>query len=441
MTYVISQHMAQDAHSALMVELLNRVSPLPITQALPDEKLLPDHIYLIPPGRNGVIQGGHIRLRSPPERMLSIPSVDVLFDSIAQDCKSHGIGVVLSGTGSDGTTGSRAIRKCGGITFAQDPHSAVYDGMPSSAIASGAIDFICDEARLFAEMVARIPDLSRNSLAGSAALPREKTPAGTAFQKILQLVTRATGTDFSGYKAETLQRRLEKRQTALNIASMESYLEHVQKHPGELANLEHAFLVTLSSFFRDQAAFRALQQALGRLAARKKPGEGMRVWVPGCGSGEEVYTVAIILCELMGKRIDDVSITIIGSDLNPQAIAYAVEGIYEQGVFKEMDPKLFERYFSSEDGRWKVAAHLQSMCQFECTDVLRRGALPNLDLISCRNLLIYLNLDTQKKMFQKFHECLVPHGLLFLGQSESVGVFGEVLFVPIDSYYRIFERH
>jgi chemotaxis methyl-accepting protein methylase len=440
-TYVISQHMAQDAHSALMVELLNRVSPLPVTQALPDEKLLPDRIYLIPPGRNGVVKDGLIHLQPPLAHMLSTPSVDVLFNSIADNCKSRGVGVILSGTGSDGTSGCRAIRSHGGITFAQDPEAAVYNGMPSSAIAAGAIDHVFRESDLPEEILARLPGI-RPSHPGEARFSRrEDVHVEPALKKILQLVMQATGTDFSGYKEGTLQRRLEKRQASLKIPSVEGYLTHLRKHPDELANLQHAFLVSLSSFFRDHASFHALQRELHRLVERKKHGEDIRIWVPGCASGEEVYTLAIILTELLRERVHEFAISIVGTDLNAEAISHAEAGIYKKSAFKEMDPVLHERYFHSRGESWQIDRRLQDMCQFERGDVLRREPLQRLDLISCRNLLIYLKTDVQECLFQKFHDSLVPHGLLFLGQSESIGFSGKALFAPIDSYYRIFERY
>jgi chemotaxis methyl-accepting protein methylase len=443
-TYIISQHMAQNAHSALMVQLLGRVSPLPVTQALPDEKLLPDHIYLIPPGRNGVVESGHIRLQLPQPHMLSSPSVDVLFSSIAENCKNFGIGVIVSGTGSDGTAGCRAIKSHGGTTFAQDPHAAVYSGMPSSAIEAGVVDCVVREQEIPEAIIAR--SQAGKSTRAAAAAQTEKSPMNMAapdelaLGKILQLVTRSTGTDFSGYKEETLQRRLEKRLALLKIPTLQEYLEHLRAHPAELVNLQHAFLVTLSSFFRDHAAFHALEQHLRRLLESKQPGDEIRVWVPGCATGEEVYTLAIILSEILAARAHQFAISIVGSDLNPEAIPPASRGLYKQNALKEIDPVLLERYFERKRGGWQVKATLQAMCRFECCDVLRREPLQGLDLISCRNLLIYLKVDAQARLFRKFHECLRPQGLLFLGQSETAGTSGQALFAPLDSYYRIFER-
>jgi chemotaxis methyl-accepting protein methylase len=440
--YVLSQHMAQDAHSALMVQLLNRVSPLPVTQAVADEKLLVDRIYLIPPGRNGVVEDGHIRLQPPQPHMLSTPSVDVLFASIADNCKKRGVGVILSGTGADGTAGCRAIKAQGGITFAQDPAAAVYAGMPSFAIAAGAIDHVLLETALPEAILVQISGTGSNL---PAAEPRPSTHLtasdGAAFAKILQLVTQSTGTDFSGYKEETLQRRLDKRQAMLKMPTTEAYLAHLRQHPAELGNLQHAFLVTLSSFFRDSAAFQALEPHLRHFLESKQPGDEVRIWVPGCASGEEVYTLAILLCEILAGRVNDIAISIVGSDLNLEAIALATRGWYKQSAFKEMDPVLLERYFEPRPGGWQVRPALQAMCSFECCDVLRREPLHQLDLISCRNLLIYFKPDTQARLLRKFHECLLPNGLLFLGHSESAGMFDKTLFISTDSYYRIYQRH
>jgi chemotaxis methyl-accepting protein methylase len=440
--YVISQHMAQDAHSSLMVELLNRVSPLPVSQALPDEKLLPDRIYLIPPGRNGRVGDGKIHLLPPLPYMLSTPSVDVLFDSIANDCKNRGVGVILSGTGADGTSGCRAIKSHGGITFAQDPQAAVYDGMPSSAIAAGVIDHVFHESELSREILARLPVTQMMGHGvKTESTTHENVPANSAFRKILQLVTQSAETDFSSYKEETLQRRLDKRRAELKITSMQDYLTHLRQHPSELAHLQHAFLVSLSSFFREHASFQILQQELSRLVENKSPEEDIRIWVPGCASGEEVYSLAILLFEILQHRVRDFAISIVGIDLNIEALALAVAGRYKQSAFNEMDSTFRERYFDSQGEYWQVKRCLQDMCRFERGDVLRYQPGKKLDLISCRNLLIYFQPEMQLRILRKFHESLLPHGLLFLGQSESTGISGKTLFTPIDSYYRIFRPH
>jgi chemotaxis protein methyltransferase CheR/two-component system CheB/CheR fusion protein len=343
------------------------------------------------------------------------------------DCKSRGIGIILSGTGSDGTSGCRAIRSQGGMTFAQDPMTAAYGGMPSFAMAAGAIDQVSHQSDLPAQILAR---LSR----------QKAVPATPALEEILRLVMLSTGTDFSGYKEETLLRRLEQRKSALKIPSTENYLLHLRQYPAELINLQHAFLVSLSSFFRDRASFQTLRQELQRVAQHKESGGAIRIWVPGCASGEEVYTLAIILAEILADRIQDFEISLTGTDLNPEALARAGAGIYEPRAFKEMDASFLERYFYPQEKSWQVKSWLRNMCRFECCDVLRHAPLQELDLISCRNLLIYLKTDTQEQLLQKFHDYLLPHGLLFLGQSESVSISGKAPFVPVHGYYRIFSR-
>jgi chemotaxis protein methyltransferase CheR/two-component system CheB/CheR fusion protein len=441
-TYIISQHMARDAHSTLMVELLNRVSPLAVTLAKLDEQLLPDHVYLIPAGCDGVVRNGRLSLQMPKQGVLSTPSVDILFSTIADSCKGRGVGVILSGTGSDGTLGCRAIKAKGGITFAQDPKAAVYDGMPSSAIDAGVIDHIFHESDLPREVMARLPGLSSIVVAsGTASSEAFPTHDAQALNKILPLIKQATGTDFSGYKEETLLRRLKKRREALKMASLEDYLAHLQQHPNELANLQHAFLVSLSSFFRDHESFQVLEQALHHLVDRKQPGEHIRLWVAGCASGEEVYTLAIMLSEMLGTRLQDYAISILGTDLNPDAVTIAQFGCYNLSAFKEMPPILRERYFYPNGEHWQVKPELQAFCQFECCDLLQHAPMEDLDLISCRNLLIYLKASTQERLLRKFHQCLVPQGLLFLGSSESSSISGTMLFTPVDNFYRLFERH
>lgn len=438
LTYVLAQHMAQDGHASLMVELLNRVSKLAVILAKPDERLLPDRVYLIPPGRDGVAINGHLRLQPPAAGALSTPSIDVLFNSIAENYGEHGVGVVLSGTGSDGTAGCRIIQAKGGVTFAQRPDTAIYSGMPAAAIKAGVVAYVAHESDLPREILTRLHISDRQP--ARLGLDEYAT-TNRALEKILQRVADVTHIDFSGYKEETLLRRQEKRQAMLKIASIEDYLLHVEKHPNELIQLQHAFLVSLSSFFRDRGAFDALQRPMRQMLDNKKAGDEIRVWVPGCASGEEVYSLAIMLFEMLGDQVRDYKISLLGTDLNAEAIAQAVSGYYQTKALQEIDPQVLERYFRPAGAGWQIKGFLQAICRFECGDVTRCDAMSGYDLISCRNLLIYLKGPVQGRLLQNFHKALKPDGLLFLGQSESLGMSGSLLFIPIDSYQRIFRKH
>jgi len=446
--YVIAQHMAHDGHSTLMVNLLNRSSALQVIQAGAIEKLLPDRVYLIPSGQDGVVENGCIRLQPPFKSNLSTPSVNILLSSIAEESGRCAVGIILSGTGSDGVAGCRAIKARGGITFAQDPEAAVYDGMPSAAIEAGTIDHVFKESEIPNQILARLPGV--RVLPMATAMPMAKpvtvaaapvpTAANPELARLVRMVLDATGIDFSGYKEETLLRRIEKRMAVLSIATMADYFAHIAKNPGELVNLQHLFLVSLSSFFRDRESFSALERELRSIIGSKKPGDAIRFWVPGCASGEEVYTLAIILAEMLGEESARYDISITGTDLNPEALEIAQAGLYRQTAFKEMEHELLERYFLIKGLHCQVNDAIRAMCTFQRQDVVKGEPLRNLDLVSCRNLLIYMKSPLQDALFRKFHQALLPHGLLFIGQSENIGLMGSTLFTAIDHYHRLYRR-
>jgi chemotaxis protein methyltransferase CheR/two-component system CheB/CheR fusion protein len=252
-------------------------------------------------------------------------------------------------------------------------------------------------------------------------------------------VHQATGIDFSSYKEDTLLRRLEKRKSTLGIESADAYQAHIRQHPDELKTLQHLFLVSVSSFFRDRESFNVLNMSLAKLVAGKRPDEPVRAWVPGCASGEEPLTLAILLKELAGTR----PVEILATDLNPEALALAREGNYRTTAFKEMEPMLRERYFTAHGQHFQASAELHACIRYEQRDVLGGiGGTPpaNLDLVSCRNLLIYMKSHLQDQLIKTFHTALRSQGLLFIGQSESLSFVGNSLFVPIDHYHRLFRR-
>lgn len=447
MAYVIAQHMASGGHSTLMATLLSRNSRLPVLEAAANAPLLPDHVYVIPSGQDGVIQGGSIRLVSPARENLSTPSVNVLFSSAAEDAGRHAIGVVLSGTGSDGTAGCRAIKARGGKTFAQAPDAATYDGMPSSAIEAGVIDHVCRETELFETLIAALPGVSAPGHAAQTRPPQapmtlEPTPSGDSqyLSRLVRLIEEATGIDFAGYKEETLLRRLERRMSNLGIASLREYLQRASRDAGELQTIQQLFLVSLSSFFRDAESFEVLARELRTLLSAGSNEQRIRCWVPGCATGEEVYTLAIILAEVLGERLLQHDIVITGTDLNPDALQTAAAGLYGAAAFKEMEPLLRQRYFAAEGTQWLIGDRIRSMCRFEQRDVIATRPAESQDLISCRNLLIYLKGDLQDRLMRKFHQSLHPHGLLFLSQSENLGPLGGTLFKGIDTAHRLYRR-
>ncbi|MCX5832187.1 MAG: chemotaxis protein [Deltaproteobacteria bacterium] len=439
--YVIAQHMAKDGHSELVARTLNRQSPLPVVEASGSDLLEPDKVYLIPSGSDGEVKNGRIYLLPPAPEHLSTPSVNFLFASIAGEYGKRSIGIVLSGAGSDGAAGCRAIKACGGKTIVQTPQSAQYSGMPLAVIRAGAADAEMDIAGIARHLTILFPPAQPVPAAAvQPAASATAAPPNPYLATLLKRVFDATGVDFTSYKEETLQRRLDRRLATLKIESVEQYLRYTEQNPRELTILQRLFLVSLSSFFRDSAAFALVEKYLAELVRQKKPGDAIRLWVPGCASGEECYTFAIMLAEILGENFRNFNITILGSDLSPDALALARDGIYRQTAFKETDPKILKGYFEHKGQQYHVSPPIRAVCEFMQQDVASAKAPENLNVISCRKLLIYMKSNLQDQLFKKFHQALLPNGLLFIGQSENIGLLGNSLFTPVDHYHRLYRR-
>jgi len=451
--YVVAQHMAHNGHSDLVARLLGRESALPVQLASHGERLQADRVYVIPAGQDGAIQNGLINLQVPDANNLSTPSVSHLFASMGRSCKQRAIGIVLSGTGSDGTAGCRAIRAAGGLTMAQEPTEAKFDGMPTSAIEARVIDRVLTVegmggalAALFAPLSAPPKSVGVHSqirldtkLTVEVPAPVE-TPELRDLARLLRMVLEATGIDFSSYKEDTLMRRLNKRKATLGLASTDDYFAFIKRQPQELKTLQELFLVSVSSFFRDPISFKELERALSGLVADKPTGEPLRIWVPGCASGDECYTLAIIVTELLAQHRSSNALHITGTDLNPEALALAHAGVYRITAMRDMDAALRARYFVAHGQHFEVSQVLRDCVKFEQRDVLCAVPPEPLDLVSCRNLLIYMKSSLQDQLIKNFQQALRSQGLLFIGQSESLSFLGNALFAPIDHYHRLYRR-
>jgi chemotaxis protein methyltransferase CheR/two-component system CheB/CheR fusion protein len=445
-TYVVAQHMAKDGHDELVVRLINRESALPVVLAQQGERLKADMVYVIPSGKDGTVNGTTLELHEPAPGNLSTPSVNTLFSSIAASRGDSAIGIVLSGTGYDGVAGCRALKARGGLTIAQEPGEAKFNGMPSAAIDAHLVDRVLPAGSIGGTLAELFPGMAmlppRMAIPQATGAPTAKTvddePAteNRELAILIPLVHKATGIDFSSYKEETLLRRLEKRMATLGIATRQDYLALARSQPEELKTLQHLFLVSVSSFFRDRESFHVLKMSLAKLVAGKPASEPIRVWVPGCASGEEPVTLAILLKELAGQRPVEITAT----DLNPEALAIAREGVYRQTAFKEMEAALRERYFTPKGQHFALKPDILASIRYEQRDVLSGTPPANLDLVSCRNLLIYMKSHLQDKLIKSFHTALRSQGLLFIGQSESLSFVGNSLFVSIDHYHRLFRR-
>jgi chemotaxis protein methyltransferase CheR/two-component system CheB/CheR fusion protein len=447
--YVIAQHMANDGHSELVARLIQRESALPVVLVDKTVRVQADTIYMIPAGRDGLVRSDTLTLSEPGVGNISTPSVNTLFKSIAENCGSNAIGIVLSGTGSDGVAGCRAIRAAGGLILAQLPTEAKYDGMPVAVIEAGLADQVVSSedidhilAARFPCFVAPVAAVKTTSIVSGVESGEADTSTAERreLEQLQRQVLEATGIDFSSYKEETLLRRLEKRKEAMGVATADAYQALIRRDPHELHSLQHLFLVSMSSFFRDRTSFQSLERALAARIVNKKEGVPVRVWVPGCASGEEPYTLAIILSELLGNCRQLHPIFITATDLNVEALEMARTGIYPLTAFQEMDAALRDRYFIGTGQQFEVSPELKACVHFEQRDVLGGARPDELDLVSCRNLLIYMKSHLQDQLIKTFHQALLPSGLLFLGQYESLSFLGSSLFTPVDHYHRLFAR-
>lgn len=436
--YVIAQHMAHDGHSDLMHKLLSRYANVAVVLAKDGQRLKSDHIYLIPAGSDGIVSNGCLHLQPPVDGHVSTPSVNVLFQSLAQSLQANCIGVVLSGTGSDGVIGCRAIKKVQGMTFAQDPGAAIFNGMPSSAIEAGVVDFILSPqniAETIAQKIIGAPSLNQlNSESDIQANDKDE------LLPILELVFKTTGINFVGYRTETLRRRLDARMAAIRVDGLATYFIYLKANLEEIFHIQQLFLVSFSSFFRDAASFDVLTQHLLEVLHKKKEQSHVSIWVAGCASGEEVYTLAMVLSEIKLKLERAFSIKVKGTDLNPIALKQARSGVYSNKACKEMAPELIKKYFTQEGEHYVVSDAIQSLCEFEQANVFGCDQAGTIDLVSCRNLLIYLKSPLQAQLIGEFHQTLLPGGLLFLGQSESLSPSSQAKFKQVDSTHRLYMR-
>ena len=437
-SYVIAQHMAHDGHSDLMQKLLSRHAHLEVVLAESGQKLVADRIYLIPAGKDGLVIDGLLQLQAPTLGHVSTPSVNVLFESIGLAYKNQAIGLLLSGTGSDGVVGCRAIKKYGGTTMAQDPSDAVFNGMPSSAIEAAVIDQVLRPQAMAQAILQRLPNLT--NLPSFTTKQDAISDDEAWLLPILKLILEKTKIDFLGYRKETLKRRLDMRLQALQVNGLSAYHDYLLAHADEIFHLQQLFLVSFSSFFRDAASFEALAQHLLEVAKGKQSGVTLTVWVAGCASGEEAYTLAILLSEIELKIGRALSFKIIGTDLNPIAIRQAREAFYPLKAFKEMPAVLMEKYTIKQGEQFVINDRIKSLCHFEQANVFDFKQLNSVDLVSCRNLLIYFSGPLQDQLIAKFHEALLPDGMLFLGQSESLSPSSHAKFKQVSLTHRLYMR-
>lgn len=430
-SYVIAQHMAHDGHSELMARLLNRGANLPVILAINNQTITADTIYLIPAGKDGKIDDNQIVLSDPKPEHFSTPSINVLFASIANNSRKNAIGIVLSGTGSDGVIGCRAIKLNGGFTIAQSPSSCVFDGMPMSAIEAKVIESVysIDEMSGFLDKRFSTKHVTVNQLKEYG--PNEFEP----ITDIIELINEVTKINFAEYKEETLLRRLEARIKKLGIRSSYDYLNHLKQHRNEVVCLQQLFLISYSFFFRDSPSFELLSTSLRKKMINKSV---LNILVAGCASGEEVYTLAIVAHEIKNELRLNIDIKIVGIDLNSSAIDIARQGAYSSKAMKEIDPDIVKKYFSVNNDQFEIKDKIKALCSFINDDLFNYPLTEKLSLISCRNLLIYLKINAQEQLINKFHHSLESEGILFLGQAEALSPVTKRLFHQVNSAHNLY---
>jgi two-component system CheB/CheR fusion protein len=438
MAFVLVQHLAPD-HKSILTDLIKRYTRMQVYEVEDGMEVRPNCTYIIPPNRDMAFLHGRLYLSEPQIfRGLRLP-IDFFFRSLAQDQRERAICIVLSGTGSDGTQGLRAVKGEGGLVMAQNPESTEYDGMPRSAIATGLVDFILPAAEMPAQLIAFVAR-AFGKTARPVSPPEPK--AESALKKIFILLRAQTGHDFSQYKPSTINRRIERRMAVHQIERLDGYLHYLQQTSAEVEALFRDLLIGVTNFFRDPEAFAAIEkQIIPRLFAGKPTGKMIRVWIPGCSTGEEAYSLGILLQEHLETRKQSFKVQVFATDMDRQAIITARAGLYSASIVADVTPERLARFFVQEpDGSaYRVHKGIRDLLVFSEQDVIKDPPFSKLDLVSCRNLLIYMGGDLQRKIIPLFHYALNPGGFLFLGTSETVGEFSD-LFAALDRKWKLYQR-
>jgi two-component system CheB/CheR fusion protein len=430
LAFIVVLHLDPD-HKSMLPEIVARSTSLPVMQIENEQTVEPNHIYVIPPNSSLAIGDGRLRLAPPASPRGQRLVIDEFFTSLARDQGENAACVILSGTGSDGTVGLRAIKEHGGLTLAQS--EAEYDGMMRNAVATGLVDFVLRAE----EIPAKLGDYFGRVDDGKRQVHAQSDPVNY-LAPIAAILRAQTGHDFTNYRQRTIARRIQRRMHVLQIDQVSDFLERLRKDRREVELLLQDLLIGVTNFFRDPDAFAALEREVIPHLFEGKGGEDtIRVWVPGCATGEEAYSIAILLRECVARLGGGPKLQVFASDIDEHALDVARIGRYPATISNDISPQRLERYFLREDGTYRIVADLREICLFSSHDLLRDAPFSRLDLISCRNLLIYLNSDLQDRVVPLFHYALNRNGYLFLGKSENVTRHSR-LFRPVENIHRIF---
>ncbi len=434
---VLVQHLAPD-HKSLLTELVGRCTRMRAFEVADGMAAEPNCVYVIPPNREMTFSEGSFHLREPTTPRGNRLPIDLFFRSLAEDRHEQAIGIVLSGTGSDGALGLRAIKGEGGLTIAQSPETAEFEGMPRNAVATGVVDYVLAPAEIPAQLLAYLSRAFGRAPRTDATVV-SRAEAGV-LEKIFVLLRRQTGHDFSQYKRKTILRRIERRMAVEQIETIASYVQRLRQSPAEVDALFRDLLIGVTHFFRDGGMFEALEsEVIPRLLRTEGAAEPVRIWVPGCSTGEEAFSIAILLRERMEACQMVAKPTIFATDIDPVALEHARAGLFPSSISSDLSSDRLARFFERqpESATFRIAKEIRDLLIFSEQDLIRDPPFSRLDLISCRNLLIYLESDLQKRVLSLFHYALNPGGFLVLGTSETIGQASD-LFAPLDAKMKIY---
>jgi two-component system CheB/CheR fusion protein len=434
--FVVVQHRAAD-RTSVMRSLLERHTRLAVKDIEDGMKIESGTLHLGPAEKDVSILNGTLFLVEPPPHVSVHLPIDSFLRSLAADEADRAICIILSGTGSDGTLGLREIKTAGGVAIAQEETQAKYDSMPRNAIDTGIVDFVLPVEKMGEQLAwylrhpflakPKPPDVEEKSLEGQ-------------FQKIFILIRGETGHDFSHYKRNTIQRRIARRLAVHQIENLDQYIRFLQENPEEVKTLAREMLITVTNFFRDCVAFEKLQeQVIAPLVNQKVSDSFIRIWVAGCATGEEAYSIAMMLCEEITRIQKHFSVQIFATDVDEESVEMGRRGQYPKSIASDVSPTRLKRFFIEENNYYKVKSSIREMIVFAKHNLTKDSPFSKLDLLCCRNVLIYMDSTLQKKLIPMFHYTLNPGGSLFLGESESVGPFSD-LFTPVDARHKIFKR-
>jgi two-component system CheB/CheR fusion protein len=438
MAFVLVQHLAPD-HKSILCELIRRYTRMRVFEVEDGMVVQVNCVYVIAPNFDMALLHGALHLLDPAAPRGQRLPINYFFASLAHDQYEKAVGIVLSGTGSDGTLGVRAIKNAGGMVMAQSTASSEFDGMPQSAIATGQVDYQLPPAEMPAQIMAYLARTAGTPPLGTGPASAKSV---NALKRAFVLLRAQTGHDFSQYKPSTIWRRVERRMAVHQIDSMEAYVHYLQQTPDEVDALFKDLLIGVTNFFRDRQAFEFLEtKVLPGMFEGKLTGGAVRVWCTGCSTGEEAYSIAILLVERMEALKQNFTLQVFATDIDSRAIATARAGVYPASIAADICPERLARFFTREPGGkgYRIHKSIRDVLVFSEQDLIKDPSFSKLDLISCRNLLIYLDGDLQKRLIPLFHYALVPGGRLFLGSSEGIGEF-EGLFTALDRKAKVYQR-